>query len=453
MSFVQNILNYFKTLASKEYQQKPTVETKTDYFVIDDISVTNMLAERITTLALADSNIKVANTGEYAKMLGSALNRFNSEKLQTVSELTLGTGECLVRVVGNGNEIGFECIPNDNYRVISSVGGLLSAVIIKCDEKRLNNAVFERWELQQIKTDATGMPYLEITQHAFKNGAVYPLQASPWSNFDEPTVIPNCEHLLVARFRNIKTNRYNINSDSGVPITFGAEKLVKAVVKSYNDFNKEMETADRYIFADRTLFRTEERQIGNKIFRRAVLPKDKHIIRTASTGNIGGAPLLQEFNPQIRVEQFEQALERNLRTLETFCGFSEGLISKSTLTYTNTDEVRKSTQQTYAFITKYRQMLEKGITDLVECVKLLVEVNYNVNFGEIVVDCDWSDSYIESMEQRFNELMQAESIGAVSKAELRAWVMDEPIQLAQKRVDEVMQSADAEIDDNINNME
>lgn len=454
MSFVSSILNYFRNLTKKEYQQKSAKEVSSDYFLIDDMSVTSMMAERVSTLALADCEIKVDGESKVAQELNKIMHEFNETKLSTVSELCLGTGDVLVRPTTDGNEIGFDIISNENFRVISSVGGNLKAVIIKCAEQRLRTGtVFERWELQQLLKDIDGTPYLEISQHTFKDGNPYPIANTQWKGMEIPTRIANCNQLLVARFKNIKTNRANVNSDVGVPITFGAEKVVKRVAKSYNDLNAEFDKSQKWIFADRTLFRPIEKNINGHVYRKKILPKNSNIVQTNSAGNVGSAPLVQEFNPTIRINEYEQGLERNLRMLEMVCGFSEGLLTKSTITYSNTDEVRKSTQQTYAFITKYRQMLQNGLNILLGSLCLLYEINNNVDTSDVVLDCDWSDAYVESMTDRFSQLVQGETVGAVGKAELRSWLMNEPIEISKQKVAEIVQDDEINLDNDVNIVE
>lgn len=452
--FITSILNYFKKLFMKDYQQKSAKEVSSDYFLIDDMSVTSMLAERVSTLALADCEIKVDGESQVAQELNKIMHDFNETKLQTVSELCLGTGDVLVRPTTDGKEIGFDIIPNENFRVVSSVAGNLKSVIIKCAEQKLSTGItFERWELQQLLKDEDDVPYLEISQHAFKNGKPYPIKFTLWANMEAPTRIANCDQLLVARFKNIKTNRVNVNSDVGVPITFGAEKVVKRVVKSYNDLNAEFDKSQKWIFADRTLFRPIEKNINGHVYRKKILPKNSNIIQTNSTGNVGSAPLIQEFNPSIRINEYEQGLERNLRMLEMVCGFSEGLLTKSTITYSNTDEVRKSTQQTYAFITKYRQMLQNGLKILLDSLCLLYEINNNVDTSDVVLDCDWSDAYVESMTDRFSQLIQGETVGAIGKAELRSWLMNEPIEVSKQKVAEIVQDDEIKLDNDVNIVE
>jgi hypothetical protein len=229
--------------------------------------------------------------------------------------------------------------------------------------------------------------------------------------------------------------------------------VVKRVVKPYNDLNAEFNKSQKWIFADRPLFRPIEKIINGHIYRKKILPKNSNIIQTNAAGNVGSAPLVQEFNPTIRIAEYEQGLERNLRMLEMVCGFSEGLLTKSTITYSNTDEVRKSTQQTYAFITKYRQMLQNGLKILLDSLCILYEINNNVDTSDVVLDCDWSDAYVESMTDRFSQLVQGETVGAIGKAELRSWLMNEPIEVSKEKVAEIVQDDEIKLDNDVNIVE
>ena len=79
--FIGSILNYFKKLFKKDYQQKSAKEVSSDYFLIDDMSITSMLAERVSTLALADCEIKVDGESKVAKELNKIMHDFNETKL------------------------------------------------------------------------------------------------------------------------------------------------------------------------------------------------------------------------------------------------------------------------------------------------------------------------------------------------------------------------------------
>ena len=123
--------------------------------------------------------------------------------------------------------------------------------------------------------------------------------------------------------------------------------------------------------------------------------------------------------------------------LELFCGLSEGILSKSTLTYTNVDEVRKSVQATYAMITNFRGVLEEGLNDLIYAVDIICNYNEITPPGTYNIDYNWSDSYIESMRERFNQLLQGLNMDVISKAEFRSWLKDEPLEVSEQIIAEM----------------
>jgi hypothetical protein len=124
---------------------------------------------------------------------------------------------------------------------------------------------------------------------------------------------------------------------------------------------------------------------------------------------------------------------------------SEGILSKSSLTYTNVDEVRKSTQATYAMINRFRSVLEEGLNDLIYAVNIICNFNTITPPGNFDINYDWSDSYIESMAERFNQLLQGLNMDAISKAEFRSWLKNEPLEVSEKIIAEMEQKSAGDI--------
>ena len=61
--------------------------------------------------------------------------------------------------------------------------------------------------------------------------------------------------------------------------------------------------------------------------------------------------------------------------------------------------------------------------------------------GEYELAFDWSYGLIEDPQQEFNQLMQAESKGIVSKVEIRQWMNpDETLEEAEKKIKEIEKS-------------
>ena len=54
---------------------------------------------------------------------------------------------------------------------------------------------------------------------------------------------------------------------------------------------------------------------------------------------------------------------------------------------------------------------------------------------EIVAD--WSDSFVESTAERFNQLLQSLNMETISKAEFRSWVMNESLEVSDEKIAEM----------------
>ena len=439
MEFINKIISWFKTTFGVTPEKKTERETDSDFDTVDDLSITATLAERITVLATVDSTVEVVGDNMRANYLDKYMQWVVNTKLAAISEICLGTGDCLARPNTNGNRIGLDIIQNKEFIIVENIGDFLISVLIKCDEIQKGSNVWQRWEFLKLH-EQDGKSYETINQYAFKNGKEVSIkEVSAWENLVEMQVIPNVDRLLFGRFKCPKINRYDINSANGVPITFGNEKIVSQVKASYNRFNEEYENLEAMIFADKRVFKAEKiKQADGSYKERATIPKGKErVIQNVNSPSIDGTPLIKEFAPNIRDASMDAGIERNLRMLELFCGFNEGVLSKSTLTYTNTDEVKKSSQATYSFISNLRKVYDQGLEDLMYAVNVICNYNNITPMGDYEIVSDWSDSFVESTAERFNQLLQSLNMDAISKPEFRSWVMNESLEVSEEKIAEM----------------
>lgn len=439
-NFLTTIISFFRNTHKINPEDKSESELKSDYFDMNNISLTAALAERLTTLATVDSTIEVVGDNKRAQYLNKYLKWIVDSKLSTIGQICLGTGDCLVKPHTAGNRIGVDIISNHDFVIVDSIGDFLLSVLIKCEEFQKDGDIFERWELHELNETEDGRTYSIIYQNAFKNGKEIPLEKiGAWANLPEIQVLANVDRLALGRFKCPKVNRYNINSDNGVPITHGNEHIVAQVKESYRRFNDEFDKLEPMIFADKKIFTsTKTVHTNGKTETHVQLPKGKESVFMSVNGNmIEGAPMIKEFAPAIRDASLDAGVERNFKMLELFCGFNEGILSKSSLTYTNTDEVKKTSQSTYSFISNFRKALDAGIADLIYAVNAICNANNITPMGDYEIVSDWSDSFVESTTERFNQLLQTRSMDAISSAEFRSWVMNEDLSVSEEKIKEI----------------
>ena len=89
-------------------------------------------------------------------------------------------------------------------------------------------------------------------------------------------------------------------------------------------------------------------------------------------------------------------------------------------------------------IGEIRKALEKGIRTYLYCCDVLANAYNLAPQGEWDLTFDWSYNLIENSTETFSQLMEAQSIGAVSKAEIRQYVIaGETLEEAQARIDDI----------------
>lgn len=409
---------------------QPKRVDENDYTNTENLSISAMLSDRLSTLTLTDSTIAINGDSARAKFLNDFATRFWNESIKMACVTSLGTGDCLLKPSTDGKHFAVDIIGNSDFSITEYIGSYVYGMLIKCDEIKQGNSWYQRVEYHRIR-EVDGVSCCHIYQMAFKNGKEVPLSSvDAWAEFPPEIIIPNVDRLLLGRIKSPVKNRTAPNSPNGVPITYGLDNVVFNVKDAYQRFNKEYRDKETLIFADKSMFKKDENG-------ETYIPKGKsNLFMKFRSGNIDNSNI-DTFSPEIRDTSLDNGIERNFRMLEMGVGLGEGVLSKSTLTYTNVDEVRASRSATYAFMTNFRKSIDQAAADLLYAVNVLCNANNITPLGSYKFVSDWSDTYITTTQETFNELLQCVNIDAVSKAELRSWVMNEDMQVSEEKIAEM----------------
>ena len=103
-------------------------------------------------------------------------------------------------------------------------------------------------------------------------------------------------------------------------------------------------------------------------------------------------------------------------------------------------EIRRAMYQTFCLLDDIQREYEQYIDQLMYGINVLcnyygidADSEYNVNYS-------WSYALLEDTSETFNQMMQGNSIGAISNAEIRAFITDEDLETAAARVAEQKRS-------------
>lgn len=103
-SFVKNILLYLAQKVGLELQDKPVY--RDDYSDMKNISVTAVIANKVSTLAMQDSTITIEGASARAKFIQGFLDYYLGDRMDVAAEVALGTGDCIIKPYTDGKRIG-----------------------------------------------------------------------------------------------------------------------------------------------------------------------------------------------------------------------------------------------------------------------------------------------------------------------------------------------------------
>lgn len=418
----------FKKIAAKAGLSLQDKNVDCDYGNSDDINLTAVIANRVATITMLDSDITVEGDSARAIFLREFVEDFAGDRMHAAAEVSLGTGDCLVKPWTDGEHIGVDIIDNNNFRVCESVGNYIKSIIIRAGSIKISGKEYQRFEGQRLDT-VDGVSVLFIDHFVYCGGEEVTEQSAwplAWQGIERHAVIVNANGLMLGRYKCPTVNRENVNSANGVKVTYGLDSVMENAVEAFKRFNEEQRKGESMLFADRTLFTADEEGVRR-------LPKGKNKLFQTVKGR-DSKELVHEFVPELRAEGFEKGIEVNFHALELLAGFSAGILTAPTTNYATATEIKASLNQTYAFITKFRKQLVNGTNDLIRAVDMIANRNSITPMGVWEVKYDWSSSYIENIEDQFDRLMQLEAIGAVDKSAPRAYALDESLAEAAEAV-------------------
>ena len=451
MNYIQTIITAIARRFGLELQQIPAPST-IKYSDLSGVNLTAIAANKIATLAFQDSKIYIEGTSARAQWFRDFVENYAEERWPVAGEVALGTGDGILRPYTDGKRYGLDIISNQDgdFRVCESVGNDILACVLKTGEiKDDNGTVYQRFEVQMVRDAVTesgqetsavlvyNLFYRNDTEIS-KNDAKFP---AAWRDLPDSYIIPNYSKPLFGRIKSPTVDRLNVNGANGVEITHGADKAMKHAVDAYERFNREYRAKQTKVFADKTLFRKEIKD-GNE---RYILPDNDTTYMMMRGGDAGIGSRIQEYSPALQGDQHELAIQADLRMVEMCIGLSYGILSRSELRYTNTDEIRASLNQTFAYITAFRKAVQRGVRDALDAIDALLNMNGTVPVGDWEVRFDWSYGFVESMTQTFNQLTMAEGIGAVAKWEVRQYLTDEDEPTARAAVEQINEETGADL--------
>ena len=391
----------------------------------EGLNPTAIGANVITNIAVDDSDIIINGENKRADAMREIVAYYEDEVENVAVEIALGTGDCIIRPYVQEDMIGINVIGNDSFMITSAVGGKLQGVVMMLDDYTVDSDTYRLFEMQELKDGVCKMSHF-----AFKNDKEISIEQTEWEGISEETDI-QADQLLIGRIKCPTINRSDYNSAEGVPITYGCDDLIENVQEKYEQYNDEFKRKKSRIFADRMLFKKDDNQ-------ELTLTDSAEIVKLKGFDGALSS-MIETYSPPIRETDYRSGNNFNLAMLEMASGLSRGIWTEPETSFATATEMKNSLKKTFAFVKRLRRRIEAGNKQLFNAIDILMNANNITPQGEWEVEHQWSYDYIEESREKFNQLVQGNSIGAITTAEVRSWELNIPLDQAKEQIEEYEQ--------------
>lgn len=424
-SVIQYILNnVFKIKTqTKAKEIDDNQKYASDYEKIDDINFNAIFSNKLANYVVSDSNINI--TGENARVdLLSKMGKSMWRKAKKMTSMGFGYGGVIIVPYVKGGKIYYNLVPQNRVTIDEVEGDVITGATVLAEKKvvggTLNSKTYMRWTNYQVKNGN-----ITITQQfSDEKGNKIPAPDF-WQNIQEVQVITGVDRVLFGYVKSPINNR-NASDTYGVPITYGCDATILEIKETLKQIAREYELKQAFVGADATMFNGKDALPLNGLFKKI---------------DSGDDTFFEEFSPAIRDSSYFARLQELYQRLEKEVGTSRGILSEVETRNATATEIKKAMYDTFTICDDMRTNIEKAMDDFFYACNVLANA-YNLSpQGEYELDFDWSYSLLEDPQQEFNQMMQCESKGIISKVEIRQWMNPgETLEEAEKKIKEIEES-------------
>lgn len=386
----------------------------------DTLDITYTVANKISKLAMSGSKINIhdgkGGENERSIYVKTILENYFEEFGNRVTQTNAFGGIVSKIYTTNTGELAIDTLPQDRIIILSISGNKITSAIIIAEEVMLpNKVVLERQEFHVLVGST-----LTITQIILEDGKQVSLEKhEQWRGLPEVLEINNVDTILASMMTcPVDTRKFGKESMYGVPITFGAEKLI-AEVNMFNErLTKEIDLKDSFIGASDLLFDTSYDSNGN--IKSKSLPKSGLYQKFKTDTD----EFFKEFTPDIRDQSYINAINFKLAQIEKVIGVSRGILTESESSNATATEIKRSSYDTMAIVSEIRKRIEVLFDELLQQINIIADAS-DKQSGDVVISFDWSTDLLEDSKEQFTQIQWGYGSGLIHDYEARAFITDE----------------------------
>lgn len=228
----------------------------------------------------------------------------------------------------------------------------------------------------------------------------------------------------------------NIFPDSpfGIPIYYNSLDTIKSLDIIFDSFVNEIQNGRKRLFVTADAMKLDS--MGG--LRNAFDPNDV-LFYLLDSENEEKKTYVQEVNGSLRIQELKLALQTNLDILSSKLGLGSAYfkVGNGDNAFIKTaTEVISSNSDLYRTISKHCILIESSLKKIIKAIQNISKDLFGENIdGDIFLDFD--DSIIKSDEEKREQDRKDVELGAMSLAEYRTIWYNEPMDVAEKKIQEI----------------
>lgn len=263
---------------------------------------------------------------------------------------------------------------------------------------------------------------------------------------EESSVIQLGEQKPFAIMTNAEVNNLDDMIGYGLPKVYNAIPLFKAMDLCYNILYGDIDKGQKLVFINELLACIQKDESGKAY----LTPQQKELF--ILLGQDGGKlpaekTLVQEYNPEIRVEQITKTFELVLSLLSMIFGYGTKKYTFENGKITTATEYIGTKQDAMQELNKQRKNAADYITDIIHAAMWFSNQFHGTSYNlEEELSIEFDDSYVEDKQTKL-ESMRADALSFVEVPILKVWYLMEKYNLSQKEAEKYIQSVEEPVDD------
>lgn len=366
----------------------------------------DIVVKKLGTLVNDEATIELQSDSNLVEPLKALCADLEAKRYEICS-MMLGKGGCWVTMATNEDtEPYHRIIAPADVSVYGISADKIYELAMVIDRKTIKKQKYTLVRHHILDKNGTLFVYYYTLDHSGRE--VY---VEEWEHYkDDNTAFYNANHIGVAYFKSPQDSN-GLEPFFGVPLNFACKEEEAKLIEAKQMLFKEMQNAKMKLFADKSITRIEQTEMGNVYG----LPEDVYVIQKKS-GIDGG--LIDEFAPATRYNDYKQNMIDAGHDYEDRMGLNAGFVTPPEYTAGATaTEIRTANVKTISMIKKVQNAMYEGFKEALTVDNILSLIPMDL----WTLYVDWYDAF-EDTDKQYERIASAVDRGVLEKEDELRWL-------------------------------